>query len=99
MKRAAGPRGMPLVRLTRSRPHGPLSFPDRKRPLGPGTWVAHSAKRLTSAQVMISRFVSLSPASGSVLMARGLEPASESVSPSLSAPPHLHSVSLCLSKK
>ena len=48
------------------------------------------------AQVMISRFVGLSPLSGSVLTAWSLEPASESVSPSLSLslPPPL---ALCLS--
>ena len=56
--------------------------------------MAQSVKCLTSAQVMISQFVSLSPASGSVLTARSLEPASDSVSPSLSAPPQLV---LCLS--
>ena len=39
------------------------------------TWVAQSAKRLTSAQVMISWFVSLSPEWGSVLTAQSLEPA------------------------
>ena len=49
-----------------------------------GTWVAQSVERLTSAQVMISRPVSLSPASGSVLTAQSLEPVSDSVSPSLS---------------
>ena len=54
-----------------------------------GAWVAQSVKRPTSAQVMISRFVSLSPASGSVLTAQSLEPASDSVSPPLSAPPPL----------
>ena len=43
-------------------------------------------KRLTLAQVMISKFVGLSPASGSVLTAQSMEPASDSVSPSLSAP-------------
>ena len=61
-----------------------------------GTWVSQSAKRPTSAQVMISRFVSSSPASGSVLTAQSLEPASDSVSLflSLSAPPLL---ALCLS--
>ena len=52
-----------------------------------GTWVAQSVKHLTSARVMISRLVSLSPASGSVLTAQSLEPALDSVSPSLSAPP------------
>ena len=49
-----------------------------------GAWVAQSVKRLTSAQVMISRFVSSSPASGSVLTAQSLEPVSDSVSPFLS---------------
>ena len=62
-----------------------------------GAWVAQSIKRLTSAQVMISQFVSSSPASGSVLTAQSLEPVSDSVSPSLSAPPLLM-LSLCLSK-
>ena len=49
-----------------------------------GAWVAHWVERLTSAQVMISRCVGSSPASGSVLTVRSLEPASDSVSPSLS---------------
>ena len=61
-----------------------------------GAWVARSVKRPTLAQVMISRSVSSSPASGSVLTAQSLEPASDSVSPSLSTPPHLM---LCLSLK
>ena len=51
-----------------------------------GAWVAQSVERPTSTQVMISRSVSSSPVSGSVLMAQSLEPASDSVSPSLSAP-------------
>ena len=59
-----------------------------------GAWVAQSVKRPTSAQVMISRSVSSSPASGSVLTAQSLEPVSDSVSPSLSAPPPFM---LCLS--
>ena len=52
----------------------------------------------TSAQVMISWLVSLSPALGSVLMAQSLEPALDSVclSLSLSAPPPLM---LCLKNK
>ena len=50
-------------------------------------WVAQSVEQPTSAQVMISQLVSSSPASGSVLTAQSLEPASDSVSPSLSAPP------------
>ena len=60
-----------------------------------------SVERLTSAQVVISQSVSSSPASGSVLTAQSLEPASDSVSPSLSAPPLLMlclSLSLSLSK-
>ena len=66
--------------------------------MGPswGTWVAQSVERLTLAQVMISRFVSLSPALGSVLTAQSLEPASDSVSPSLYPSP-THALSLCLS--
>ena len=65
-----------------------------------GTWVAQSVKRPTSAQVMISLFMSLSPASGSVLTAQSLEAALDSVSPSLSVPPPLTlSVSVSLSLK
>ena len=52
-----------------------------------GAWVAQSVDHPTLAQVMISRFVGSSPTSGSVLTARSLEPASDSVSPSLSASP------------
>ena len=52
-----------------------------------GAWVAQSVERPTSAQVTISQSVSSSPASGSVLTARSLEPVSDSVSPSLSDPP------------
>ena len=61
-------------------------------------------ERLTSAQVLISQFVSSSLASDSVLTAWSLEPASDSVclSPSLSLSlplSHSHSVSLSLSLK
>ena len=59
-----------------------------------GTWVAQSVGHLTLAVVMISQSVSSSPASGSVLTAQSLEPASHSVSPSLSDPSLLM---LCLS--
>ena len=52
-------------------------------------WVAQSVEHLTLAQVMISQFVSLSPALGSVLTAQSLEPALDSVSPFLSVPPLL----------
>ena len=48
-----------------------------------GAWVAQSVKRPTSAQVMISRSVSLSAALGSVLTTQSLKPASDSVSASL----------------
>ena len=46
-----------------------------------------SVSCLTSAQVIISQFVSLSPTLGTVLTAQSLEPASDSVTPFLSAPP------------
>ena len=52
-----------------------------------GTWIAQSVKHPTSTQVTISQFVNSSPGSGSVLTAQSLEPAWDSVSPSLSAPP------------
>ena len=60
--------------------------------------MAQSVERLTSAQVKISRSVSSSPASGSVLTAQSLEPVSDAVSPSLSAPP-LFMLCLSLSQK
>ena len=50
-----------------------------------GTWMAQSLELLTSAEVMISQFMGSGPASGSVLTAQSLEPASDSVSPSFSA--------------
>ena len=52
-----------------------------------GTWVAQSVKRPTLAQVMISQLVSSNPMLGSVLTAWSLEPASDSVSPSLCPSP------------
>ena len=52
-----------------------------------GTWVALLVKCPTSAQVMISQFMGSSPVLGSVLTAQSLEPALDSLSPSLSAPP------------
>ena len=48
--------------------------------------MAHAVKRLTSAQVTISHFASSSPVSGSMLTARSLDPASDSVCLSFSAP-------------
>ena len=59
---------------------------------GRGAWVAQSVRRPTSAQVMISRSVSSSPASGSVLTAQSLEPVSDSV------PSPIHALSLSVSK-
>ena len=54
----------------------------------------------TLAQVMITQFVGSSSASGSVLTAQSLEPALDSVSPFLSAPPLLAcSLALALSQK
>ena len=65
-----------------------------------GAWVADLVKSPTSAQIMISRYVGSSPTSGSVLTAQSLDPASDSVSPSLSAPTLLClSVSLFLKNK
>ena len=66
----------------------------RAEPHWGSVWAAQSVEPLTSAQVTILRFVGSSPAPGSVLTARSLEPASEPVSPSLSAPPPL---TFCLS--
>ena len=63
-----------------------------------GDWVAQSVKRLTLAQVMISWFMSMSPALGSVLTAQSLEPALGSVSLSL-CPSPTHTVFLSLEKK
>ena len=66
-------------------------------PAGSVGWAADfgSGHGLTSC-VMISRFVGSSPELGSVLTAQSLEPASDSVSPSL---PLHHSCSLSLSQK
>ena len=61
-------------------------------------WVAQSVEHPTSAQVMISQLMGSSPTSSSVLTARSLEPASHSVSPSLSAPNPL-AFCHCLSQK
>ena len=58
--------------------------------------MAQSVERLTSARVMISQFVGLSSALGSGLIVQSLEPASDSVSPSLSGPSPF---ALCLSLK
>ena len=62
--------------------------------------MAQLDKHPTSAQVMISRIVSSSSVSGSVLTARSLETASDSVSPSPSAPSRTpRSLALSLSLK
>ena len=59
-----------------------------------GTWVAELVEHLTSTQVMISWFVGSSPCRA-LLTAQSLEPASDSVSPSLSVPSLLaHSLPL-----
>ena len=71
-----------------------ISQSDSKAPHWWGAWVAQSVGRPTWAQIMISQSVSSSPMSGSVLSARSLGPASDSVCVSLSALPLLM---LCLS--
>ena len=64
-----------------------------------GTWMAQSVKLPTLAQVMILPSMSSGPALASVLTAQSLEPVSDSVSPSLSAPSLLSlSLSVSLSK-
>ena len=59
--------------------------------------MAQAVRCPTLAQVMISLSVSSSPMSGSVLTARSLEPASDSVSLALCPSPGSCSVSFCLS--
>ena len=76
---------------------GPGKQPLCKNTSRRGAWVAQSVERLTSAQVMISRSVGSSPASGSVLTAQSLEPAfGFCVSLSLCPSPAC-TLSLCLS--
>ena len=72
-----------------------LNFLKRENPFW-GAWVVPEVERPTSAQVMISRSVSSSPALGSGLTAQSLEPVSDSVPPSLSDPPP-RLLCLCLS--
>ena len=62
-----------------------------------GTLVAQLVKHQTSAQVMISQFVSSSPVLGSVLTVQSLEPALDSVSPSVYPSP-AHALSLSVPK-
>ena len=65
-----------------------------------GARVAQSVKHPTSAQVTISWFTSLSPVLGSMRTAQSLEPASDSVSPSLcTSPTHTLPLSLSLKNK
>ena len=64
-------------------------FPMNIKVMFRDVWVAQSVKRPTSAQVMILRLVSSSPTVGSVLTAQNLQPALDSLSPSLFAPPLL----------
>ena len=64
--------------------------------LSRGAWVAQFIEHPTSAEVVILGFVSSSPALSSLLTPQSLEPASEPVTPSLSAP-HARSLALSLS--
>ena len=75
--------------MTESKNYDTISYPRQlclKVEKVGGTWVAHSVKHPTWAQVMISWFVGWSPVSGSVLTTQSLEPAPESVSLSLLLP-------------
>ena len=63
-----------------------------------GARVTQSVRCLTSAHVTISQFVGSSTTLGSVLTARSLETASDSVSLSL-LPSHAHALSLSLKNK
>ena len=56
-------------------------------------------KRPTSAEAMSSQFVGSSPVSGSVPKARSLEPATDSVSLSIPAPPLDRTLFLSLKNK
>ena len=60
-------------------------------------WLSQLGDRPT--QVVISQFVSLSPASGSVLTAHILEPTSDSVSPPSLYPSPAHALCLSLNNK
>ena len=90
-----GPRGF-WCRLCAGAPfEAQLSRRSASQPKGSeDACVAQLVRRLTLAQVTVSQLMSLSPTLGSVLAAQSLEPALDSVSPSLSAPPLL---TLCLS--
>ena len=75
------------------------SFASKKNALIPlkiplGAPVAQLVECPTSAQIMILWFVSLSPASGSVLTTQSLEPALDSVCLSLFLPSSAHALSL-----
>ena len=63
-----------------------------------GAWVAQSVGHLTLAQVLISWSVGSSPALGSLPTAQSLEPALDSLSPSL-CPSLAHALSLLVSQK
>ena len=63
-----------------------------------GAWMAQLVKHLSSAQVIILQFVDSSPMSGSVPTAQSLDPASDSVSPSLCSSSAL-ALFLCLKNK
>ena len=69
-----------------------------KKNLSRGRLGGSVIKGPTSAQVMISRCMGSSPTLGTVLIAQSLEPASDSVSPSFSAPALL-TLSLSVSQK
>ena len=72
-------KGKWIIGMSKSRMFIGVSFKVLKAKSSWGAWVAQSVKHQTSAQVMISQFVSSSPTSGSVLTAQSLEPDRKSV--------------------
>ena len=68
-----------------SMPHGNII----KNGVSWGAWVVQSVERQASAQVVMSQFMSSSPALGSLLSVQGPPQISGPLSPFLSAPPPL----------
>ena len=94
--------GILSLRLSLPFPHlRSLSLKIKKNNKHWGTWVAQLVERPTSAQIMVSQFVSSSPVSGSVLT-NSSEPGAcfgFCISLSLSPPSPAHALSLSIINK